>query len=417
MSWATTVVRLERNVGDSGWLHEDVKNFPAEFLVFCPHVGSLKLEDEALGLIREIAIERGAEEYRLLEGDKATTWKVFSVIHQPSKEARRDTGKFADRESLPILWALPTTGGTGLGKFWAFFPLVDQTTLSGIVNAPWKTNDDRTSLIDGDFNRELVSVVAGLVVRNLDKVRKREDPAWHLDVMPARGREARGWADEPLTSLCYKQAASVPCIPDQSGQLRSPRELKLHPREISQDVLQGWADEATRPEEWCHWTVETKDRRPRTERILELAGKDVSSLSEWIEALSDGRTPSKFAASIRVAAQLLRSAPQFAEEIARSWLLMDANGNVVQAFPKSVFLPSVEGTPASDRIKLLHPDLSEDVSLHPPFSTRWESFGLHRISNWRPCLTQASGAGANESGMCSGVWYGVPTLTRQSQFF
>ena len=44
------------------------------------------------------------------------------------------------------------------------------TTLSGIVNAPWKTNEDRQNLLRGPFNDALLEAAAELVVAELWKL-------------------------------------------------------------------------------------------------------------------------------------------------------------------------------------------------------------------------------------------------------
>jgi hypothetical protein len=43
MAWATTIVKLPRDEINSSWLHDDFLHFPAPFLLFSAHVGSLVL--------------------------------------------------------------------------------------------------------------------------------------------------------------------------------------------------------------------------------------------------------------------------------------------------------------------------------------------------------------------------------------
>jgi hypothetical protein len=133
------------------------------------------------------------------------------------------------RERIPIHWALPVAGRTGPGVLWAFFPTEYETTLSGIVNAPWKTNPDRKNLLEGPFNREVLGVVSRLVIDSLQKLKDSSDPGRLLDLIPARGDEARNWADRELTNRFYEIAADSPSLPDVSGVLRRPAELSLHP--------------------------------------------------------------------------------------------------------------------------------------------------------------------------------------------
>ncbi len=104
---------------------------------------------------------------------------LFSTVYAPSEEALHDAGEMTNRERVPIHWALPLEGRTGPGVLWAFFPTEYETTLSGIVNAPWKTTSERRNLLEGVFNEELLSVVAQLVVNNLDALTtcRRPGPA------------------------------------------------------------------------------------------------------------------------------------------------------------------------------------------------------------------------------------------------
>src|SRR4051812_23107556 len=70
MGWATTVVRLPLMEGRGVWLHTDLAEFPAEFLVFSPHISRLVLDDRARAHCRDIHLEAGDREFehRLIEG-------------------------------------------------------------------------------------------------------------------------------------------------------------------------------------------------------------------------------------------------------------------------------------------------------------------------------------------------------------
>lgn len=368
MGWATTVVRLERNVGDSAWLHDNIASFPGEFLLFCSHVGSLVLEDRTRSVLRTIEVERSEDQHLLVEGKEAAIWRLLQTSHEPSEAAKRDAGELSKRKRLPLLWALPVQERR-LGQFWAFFPLADHTTLWGVVNAPWKTNDDRTNLIEGKFNEELLSVLADLVAQNLATIRDDRDPGWHLDVMPARGKETRSWADEVVTPLVYKRAATLPSLPDQLGQLRAPLDLHLHPEGIPQEVLRVWAEQPGRPENWCHYSVETRDRRPRAERLFELAGQHPSDLGDWLAALSDRARPETFRSCVRVAAALVLAKPELKEEVAKCWILLDESGDVAQPLSGSLFLPASEERVSQSPVPLLHPALAKDTTLSEDLAT------------------------------------------------
>ena len=85
-------------------------------------------------------------------------------MHSPSGSARREGGHVASRQQVEVQYALPVPPGTNrLGRFWAYFPTNFETTLTGLVNAPWKLSDDRTGLLEGSFNIELLEKLPGLV--------------------------------------------------------------------------------------------------------------------------------------------------------------------------------------------------------------------------------------------------------------
>ena len=75
----------------------------------------------------------------------------------------------------------------GVGTFWAYLPTSSGTTLSGIVNAPWKLADDRESLLAGPFNDEILTqVLPRLVGDALPGLHRHYRPILVLDVLPAR---------------------------------------------------------------------------------------------------------------------------------------------------------------------------------------------------------------------------------------
>ena len=64
MEWATTVVRLPLDEGRGEWLHDDLLEFPAQFLVFSPHISELVLDDRVRGKRRSIQLQTGARPVR-----------------------------------------------------------------------------------------------------------------------------------------------------------------------------------------------------------------------------------------------------------------------------------------------------------------------------------------------------------------
>ena len=348
MEWATTVVKLPRLDKQTDRLGEDLANFPAEFLLFSPHVKQLALVDALQRHSRSISVRHRGKRLVLTEGQAASEWLIFEKTHAPSAPARDDAGELARRDQIPIIWAVPTSGRQHkVGTFWAFFPTVDQTTLSGIVNAPWKTNEDRQNLLPGAFNEELLDVLAELVVASIWRLTEEADPARYLDVLPGRGREARCWADEYLTSRVYEVAKTRESLPDQLGRMRRPGELKLHPEGVTSEALAAWAAYEGRPTDWCHPSVETRERRPRVNRLKE---DECAGYREWLEALSnsDGTAAASLSAMRTAAIILAQCTPAERAEVLKSRIVLTSDGELVAPDATRVFLASWDYECAGD---------------------------------------------------------------------
>jgi superfamily II DNA or RNA helicase len=387
MSWATTVIKLPLDQPDSSWLPDDMKNFPDQFLLFSPHVEELILEDRTSDTTRHIRSVTEDEEIVLEEGNNRARWRVFSTEVEPTERARNDGGAMADRERIPLVWAVPTRRGRR-GEFWAFFPTLDQTTLSGVVNAPWKLNEDRTRVIEGPFNEELLDAVKMLVTDHLEDLCPAEDPGVVLELMPARGREAAGWADGFLTKLFNDSAKYVATVPDQTGELEFPSSLNLHPEDIPRTVLDLWHSQPGHPDDWVHPSIETTARRARVEMYME--PKRASDVTAWLEALTSGRTVEGSVSAILVAAALIDAVPQLSDDARKARIVLTDDGELAAAeeaifrrapLPVDVDARYVEvkvanatgvddaldglGVPTVDAFRVLQAKLQEDVS-------RWE---------------------------------------------
>ena len=101
MSWATTVVRLRRDAEDTSWLGTGIIEFPAEFLLFSPHVSELVLRDRENGFERTITAHTEGDDLVLREGAQRSVWRVFTTLHTPGARARRDGGTMAARDRSP----------------------------------------------------------------------------------------------------------------------------------------------------------------------------------------------------------------------------------------------------------------------------------------------------------------------------
>lgn len=366
-TWASTVVKLPLLDEHVARLADDVRDFPGRFAIFSPHVGRVVLEDRRdpervfRRVIRVEADDRRRSLIVEAEGKTARSeWMVFSTVHSPSPKAKREAAEYHGRDRIPVAWAVPTSGQQGLGEFWAFFPTMWETTLRGVLNAPWKTNEDRQNLIKNSaFNDELMDVAARLIVDSLPRLITPEDPARHLDLITARGKEARNWADEMLTGLVYHHAARRPSLPNQEGLLCEPSEVRLHPERLDSKWLEMWASYPRRPLNWCHRSVEDKIRRSRVETILHHAGRQPAEVGTWLEALvSDGRVEAS-ATALAIVADMVAQGHPAAEEARQAAILLTENGAMVPPVADTVFRRTPMDSSADDLL-FVAPALQED---------------------------------------------------------
>ena len=207
-------------------------------------------------------------------------------VYVPSDYVREDGGVHAERKNLPLAWAVQKQGRIIRGRFWAFFPTETQTTVSGILNAPWKTNEDRQNLLPGPFNEEFIEKAAELVVDNLPQLWSAEEPARHLDLLPSR--DSYNWADKLLGERVFALCDGRPVVPNQDGTPTVGAKLNLHPEGLSTKVLAMWASYDGRPRDWVHQDAETVNRRARVERLI--PRHNLASHAAWLEALVADRT-------------------------------------------------------------------------------------------------------------------------------
>ncbi|GAA4205027.1 hypothetical protein GCM10022252_64930 [Streptosporangium oxazolinicum] len=367
MMWATTVVKLPLTGDHAARLSRDLRDFPSKFAIFSPHVGEVILEDRRnpLGVIRREIYVQGEGNRRTLftdddGGTSTSEWVVFETIHTPTAKARQDAGEYHDRTQIPLAWAVPTSGQQGPGQFWAFFPTTYETTLRGVLNAPWKTNEDRQNLLQNNtFNEELMEAAAELIVRSFSELSIPGDPARHLTLITARGKEARNWADGMLTNLVYGFAAKNPSLPDQTGRLRKPFEIKLHPEKLDKKWLTMWAGYPGRPTDWCHESIEETVRRSRAEIILERAGKKPGTVRVWLEALvSDGSTAAS-AVALSIVADMVHRESAYADQARQARILRTETGEMVAPLADTVFRRTAMDL-STDELIFVDPALDED---------------------------------------------------------
>ncbi|MFJ7417520.1 DEAD/DEAH box helicase [Streptomyces uncialis] len=404
LRWATTVVRLPLMEGATERLGRDISGhkdstgrkieaFPSHFQLFSSHVGQLFLHDERTmpPARREIAIEHDGVGRTLREvtrGAKQATeqWKVFSVAHSPTDgEVADNAGELHQRPVLEISWAVPEyvvrnelyTVPVGRGSFWAFFPTKYELSLSGILNAPWKTNEDRQHLLDGSpFNRELLQVAARLVIDTLPQLVPAEDPAAYLPLLPGRTKEKLNWADEHFLRQLWEMSAQRPSLPDQNGELQIPRDLLITPSGLDKEWVRIWSEYEGRPSNWVHASVDASDtalRRGKMMHILDAAGKTPENVKDWLEALVSDGTAEASCHAIEILSLMvlkdqagrLRGDSPLTAEARKARIVLTEEHGVVAPVAGEIFHRTSADTLRDDMV-YVHPSISErpDMARH-----------------------------------------------------
>ena len=220
MEWAVNIVRLPLLRGARKNLRKQMKAFSAEFLLFVAHVHRLALTDDAGKVNRLLELARHEDAYVLADGDAASQWRLFEGTNLLSTDARADRRPGDDRNEVPVSWAAPLDRLDRPGKFWAFFPTNTASLVPGILNAPWKTNEDRQNLLSGRYNDELIKAASELIAKALPGLSTDDDPARHLDALPRRHEAGDSEQADLLRECLFTALDGRPIVPDQDGKLR-----------------------------------------------------------------------------------------------------------------------------------------------------------------------------------------------------
>ena len=364
MAWAATIIKIPLSGGYSS-LKEDLQAFPAAFLLFSPHARTLTLRDLRADTSRVINVTSGNDGVHVLSDSGTdgsgteTRWRVAVRDHKPTKEALKDAGELAHRERITVAWAVPLSGANALGQLWAFFPTQDRTTLSGIVNAPWKLSDDRRNLLPGAFNEEILTeVLPAIIAAEWPKLHNAQDPAWALDLLPARGREERSWADDQMNRPIIDKIRGIPSLPDVEGTLRAPKTLHIHPRGLAAPELDTWLSLRPAPNGWVHHSIDSNnERRAKAERLLDSGDEAaLATPAEWAEALVEEPSSAASAIAIEVVRLLGRHDHELALAARSARVVLLEDGTLAPAKRGHVF---VRSSPTDEGFEFIHPDLAK----------------------------------------------------------
>ena len=264
--WASTIIKLPRASGLER-LRREIEEFSSEFLLFVGAVREIKLRVLGTDAFETSHVSRdlGGGVLKIERADGGgDEWFVEDRMHAPSAEARKQVGEAVSRAKVKVTVAVPKRSARQrLGRFWSYFPLQDQTSASALFNAPWSVNDDRTTLLKNDYNREILRTLAEMFVDMLPRVSTLDDPAAHLDYMPARGKEALSFGDELLCAHVPQMSAALELVPDATGALLRASELRPLDFTIVVDanVHHAWIDSPNTGDDVPHWRCYTSSQR------------------------------------------------------------------------------------------------------------------------------------------------------------
>ena len=267
--WATTVVKLP-SVTKVDRLRSEIEDFKSEFLLFVSAVREVNLRVLGNDAFHTSHVSRdlGGGVLKIERPDgSGEEWIVENRMHRPSQEARAEVGEAVSRDQVKVTVAVPVRLGAAQrrGRFWAYFPLQDLTSASALFNAPWSVNDDRTTLLRNGYNREILQTVSAMFACVLPRLATSDDPATHLDYLPARGREELSFGDSLLCTHVPRMAREIALVPDATGALKHA--MALRPLDFLVDVTvpetfhQAWALSPNTGDDVPHWRCYTTTQR------------------------------------------------------------------------------------------------------------------------------------------------------------
>lgn len=373
--WASTIIKMPLSTGHER-LADQIRGFPTEFLLFANAVNALTMEDR----------RTTAESYRYehlcekLENNEFTLnrpskqserWLVVEHMHRPSAAALAVVAETIARDQVKIAYAapldVPITGR--LGSFWAYYPLEEKTTAWGIFNAPWAVNDDRTNMLSNTYNEEILDVFVEIFLDAVPRFRTAADPARHLDYLPSRAREFRGYGDQILTTKVPHRSRSAALVPNSRGTLVKSSSLRTlsfdeawQGRDTGAEMHRIWQRAPHTDTQVPHWTcfkTQTRFLRLRELFLDESASLDPESretyrdvdfigVATWLTELGAEGSDLQYASD---ALRILGNIPDMAARLRglEARLVPTDQGFVKVAQSKTVFLPS-ESHPAIDGI-------------------------------------------------------------------
>ena len=411
LAWAVNIIRLPLKSDAHQGLAKQIEDFPPDFLLFVEHVSKLELLNDEHGSTREFSLNHHGAKTILDDGtpetmqvtlDDGTTeneWLITKIVHTLSPDAKSDSRALDDANEVPLTWAAPIRRLNEQGLFWSFFPTLTRSLLSGILNAPWKTNEDRQNLLPGAYNDELIDAAADLVSKALPSLSTEADPARHLSVLPRREEPGDSGHSKRLRDRLYRSLCDQPIVPDQEGELKQVTDISYPPafgsgRSVESAPYERWTAYEHRPSGWLHNRALAPDRIARLETLYRYTRNREhsgiwsryslhrptmslprSSIAEWLESLTEDAASDEDRIQASIAAvqtaSLIPVNIRAHEELGH--IVLTSNGEFAAARSGSVFLGG-DDEPGMSR--LVHPQLQSD----PETLSALQALGIEPIS-------------------------------------
>jgi superfamily II DNA or RNA helicase len=371
-TWATTVVKVPLKAGVVSQLSAEIEDFDESFNLFAPHVRILDLVDRVANVSRRFAASKKGNRVTLTTPDGDREWLVVSTEHKPSAQALDSAGHAARRDSVTVSWALPLSGAVGVGRLSAYFPVKSDITLSGRVNAPWKLSDDRINVIECLFNLEILEdVLPKLVVSARKDLIADEAYGRYIDVLPARGKEARSWADKVLNEPVFKELRDFRCLPDLDGQLRAPSAVQRIPDDVT-DYAKMWLAITGDRGSWVHPDcTSTTERRSKVDRLMQEGdrAKPAGRVLHWLQSVVADPRSEQSAAAIELAANLVLKGGNTEMDVRDARIVLLETGSLAQPVRGRCFLRTNSGQHGSSFIH-------DEVARRPQTVAALEALGV-----------------------------------------
>ncbi len=335
-----TVVRLKLKSDVTGEIKKQMKEFPAEFLLFCRHVTSLTFRARHLGHEEErprvigctvLEVEGRPEKgearllrltdsgFRLDSARELANDREFLVLQSKCQVSEAALNEATDlksrmrekyRESIPVSAAISKAGfQQGRGRLWTFFPTNEQTGLSCILNAPFQVNNDRTKVVDNlQLNRELLRAGTNLVCSNLAFLDQALSlgPLQTLDLLPSPDSQSgTSQYEQDIIEAAYRSASAASWLKATDGVCRTPGELSFpfigkFTGATKTDLATGgaakeWAKSASKNPEWIHpdYLSGNDVQRAKLKKLATDSNR-IRSAADWVLSLRqdlEGREP------------------------------------------------------------------------------------------------------------------------------